>query len=46
MRGVQQETSQKMMEEGGCFYTPSLSEATARVLAVVDAMSRKAGTAR
>ena len=46
MRGVQQETSQKMMEEGGCFYTPSLSEATARVLAVVDAMSRKAGMAR
>ena len=41
-----QETSQKMLEEAGCFYTPSLSEATARVLAVVDAMSRKAGMAR
>jgi len=46
MRGVQQETSQKMMEEGGCFYTPSLSEATARVLAIVDAMSRKAQMGR
>ena len=46
MRGVKQETSQKMMEEAGCFYTPSLSEAAARVLAVVDAMSRKAGMAR
>jgi len=46
MRGVQQETSQKMMEEGGCFYTPSLSEATARVLAIVDAMSRKAQLGR
>jgi len=46
MRGVQQEISQKMMEEGGCFYTPSLSEATARVLAIVDAKSRKAEMAR
>jgi len=46
MRGVEQETSQKMMEEGGCFYTPSLSEATARVLAIVDAMSRKAQMGR
>jgi succinyl-CoA synthetase beta subunit len=46
MRGVQQETSQKMMEEGGCFYTPSLREATARVLAIVDAMSRKAQMGR
>jgi succinyl-CoA synthetase beta subunit len=46
MRGVQQETSQRMMEEGGCFYTPSLDAATARVLAVVDAMSHKAGMAR
>jgi succinyl-CoA synthetase beta subunit len=39
MRGVQQETSQKMLEEGGCFYTPSLKEATARVLTIVEAMS-------
>jgi succinyl-CoA synthetase beta subunit len=46
MRGVQQETSQKMMEEGGCFYTPSLSEATTRVLAVIEAISRKARMAR
>jgi hypothetical protein len=46
MRGVQQEISQKMIEEGGCFYTPSLSEATARVLAIVAAKSRKAEMAR
>jgi succinyl-CoA synthetase beta subunit len=32
MRGVKQETSQKMLEAAGCFYTPSLSAATARVL--------------
>src|SRR5215510_2079828 len=46
MRGVQLEISQRMIEEGGCFYTPSLSEATARVLAIVDAKSRKAEMAR
>ena len=34
MRGVKQETSQKMLEAAGCFYTPSLSAATARVLAL------------
>jgi succinyl-CoA synthetase beta subunit len=32
MRGVKQETSQKMLEAAGCFYTSSLSAATARVL--------------
>ena len=42
MRGVRQEASQKLLQEGGCFYTPSLSEATARVLALVAAMSREA----
>lgn len=34
MRGVKQETSQRMLEAAGCFYTPSLSAATARVLAL------------
>jgi succinyl-CoA synthetase beta subunit len=34
MRGVKQESSQKMLEAAGCFYTPSLSAATARVLAL------------
>jgi succinyl-CoA synthetase beta subunit len=34
MRGVKQETSQKMLETAGCFYTPSLSAATERVLAL------------
>lgn len=34
MRGVKQETSQKMLEAAGCFYTPSLSAASARVLAL------------
>jgi hypothetical protein len=31
---VKQETSQKMLETAGCFYTPSLSAATERVLAL------------
>ena len=34
MRGVKQETSQRMLEAVGLFYTPSLSAATARVLAL------------
>jgi succinyl-CoA synthetase beta subunit len=34
MRGVKQETSQKMLEAAGLFYTPSLSAATARVLSL------------
>ena len=34
MRGVKQETSQTMLEAAGLFYTPSLSAATARVLAL------------
>lgn len=42
MRGVKQETSKTLLEEGGCFYTPSLSDATARVLALVDALSKEA----
>jgi succinyl-CoA synthetase beta subunit len=32
MRGVNQEASQKMLEEGRCFYTPSLADATQRVM--------------
>jgi succinyl-CoA synthetase beta subunit len=34
MRGVKQEASQQMLEAAGCFYTPSLSAATDRVLAL------------
>jgi len=34
MRGVKQEASQQMLEAAGCFYTPSLSAATGRVLAL------------
>ena len=34
MRGVKQETSQRMLEAAGLYYTPSLSAATARVLAL------------
>lgn len=34
MRGVRQETSQRMLEAAGLFYTPSLSAASARVLAL------------
>lgn len=34
MRGVKQETSQKMLEAAGLYYTPSLSAATARVLSL------------
>jgi succinyl-CoA synthetase beta subunit len=35
MRGVKQETSAKLLQDGGCFYTPSLAEATGHVLALV-----------
>jgi succinyl-CoA synthetase beta subunit len=42
MRGVKQETSQKLLHDAGCFYTTSLAEATDRVLALV----RSAGVAR
>ena len=38
MRGVKQETSQKIMEDAGCFYTPSLADATDRVLALAGAV--------
>ena len=41
MRGVNQDTSKKLLEEGGCFYTPSLSDATSRVLSLVDALSKE-----
>jgi succinyl-CoA synthetase beta subunit len=42
MRGVKQETSQKLLQEGGCFFTSSLAEATGRVLALVH--SSRSGT--
>jgi len=46
MRGVKQETSQRIMEEAGCFYTASLSDATARVLALAGAAGPSPETAR
>jgi succinyl-CoA synthetase beta subunit len=46
MRGVKQETSQKIMEDAGCFYTPSLSDATDRVLELAAAAAPSKGTAR
>ncbi|MCE9658516.1 MAG: hypothetical protein K8R60_08145 [Burkholderiales bacterium] len=42
MRGVNQEASKKLLEEGGCFYTPSLSDATAHVLGLVETLSKEA----
>jgi succinyl-CoA synthetase beta subunit len=42
MRGVKQETSRKIMENAGCFYTPSLSDATDRVLALAGAAAAAA----
>jgi succinyl-CoA synthetase beta subunit len=46
MRGVKQETSKKIMEDAGCFYTPSLSDATDRVLALAAAAVPSRETAR
>jgi succinyl-CoA synthetase beta subunit len=34
IRGVRQETSQEIIEAADCFYSPSLKEASERVLAV------------
>lgn len=39
MRGVKQETSQKLLEQGGCHYTASLSEATDRVLSLARSLA-------
>ncbi|VTU35835.1 ATP-grasp domain-containing protein [Variovorax sp. PBL-E5] len=46
MRGVKQESSQKIMEDAGCFYTPSLSDAADRVLALAAAVAPSQETAR
>ncbi|VTU28195.1 Succinyl-CoA ligase [ADP-forming] subunit beta [Variovorax sp. SRS16] len=46
MRGVKQESSQKIMEDAGCFYTPSLSDAADRVLALAAAVGPSQETAR
>jgi succinyl-CoA synthetase beta subunit len=35
MRGVEQQSSERIVREAGCFYTPSLREATERVLSLV-----------
>jgi succinyl-CoA synthetase beta subunit len=34
LRGVQQEGSRKIVEDAGCFYTPSLREASERALSI------------
>jgi succinyl-CoA synthetase beta subunit len=39
LRGVKQETSQKLLEEGGCHYTASLAEATERVIALARSLT-------
>jgi succinyl-CoA synthetase beta subunit len=39
MRGVNQHASQQIVERAGCFYTPSLRDATDRVLAVARSRS-------
>ncbi|MGH8265395.1 MAG: ATP-grasp domain-containing protein [Steroidobacteraceae bacterium] len=46
MRGVKQEASQRIVEAAGCFYTPSLGDATARVLALAGAPARPPELAR
>jgi succinyl-CoA synthetase beta subunit len=46
MRGVKQETSQKILEDAGCFYTPSLGDATDRVLALAGAAAQSREAAR
>jgi succinyl-CoA synthetase beta subunit len=43
MRGVNQHTSQKILEDAGCHYTPSLREATAHALALAAAAKTKRG---
>lgn len=39
MRGVEQHASERIVKAAGCFYTPSLREATERVLALAKAVS-------
>jgi succinyl-CoA synthetase beta subunit len=39
MRGVNQHSSQRIVEDAGCFYSPSLSAATDQVLAMVNRAS-------
>jgi succinyl-CoA synthetase beta subunit len=45
MRGVNQQASQRIVEEAGCFYTPSLSVATDHVLEMASRASRAAEVA-
>ncbi|MCC7045930.1 MAG: hypothetical protein IT562_04385 [Alphaproteobacteria bacterium] len=45
MRGVKQETSQRIVEAAGCYYTPSLRAATERVLALTRSMAPPGGPA-
>lgn len=46
MRGVNQQTSQQIVEAARCFYSPSLSVATDRVLALARTMSQAGEGAR
>ena len=45
MRGVNQQTSQKIVEAAGCYYSPSLSIATQRVMALAGVNAAVAGSA-
>ena len=42
MRGVEQHSSERIVKEAGCFYSPSLREATERVLAVARSLDPRA----
>lgn len=41
MRGVEQQSSERIVREAGCFYTPSLREATDRVLSLVRSLKSR-----
>jgi len=45
MRGVEQHSSEGIVKAAGCFYSPSLREATERVLALARSLARTAKTA-
>jgi succinyl-CoA synthetase beta subunit len=46
MRGVNQHTSEKIITDAGCFYSPSLSAATERVLDLIRRLSGVRGISR
>jgi len=45
MRGVEQRSSERIVKAAGCFYSPSLREATERVLALAQSLVPKAESA-